>query len=60
MAYCRRTSGKPKKRKRSCTQCHRAKAKCSFEPQVSVERDHLNSLLIKTGILYPSPSLCQE
>ncbi|KAI1191353.1 hypothetical protein F5B17DRAFT_307020 [Nemania serpens] len=35
MAYCRRTSGKPKKRKRSCTQCHRAKAKCSFEPQCS-------------------------
>ncbi|KAI0401292.1 hypothetical protein F4802DRAFT_580785 [Xylaria palmicola] len=35
VAYCRRTVGKPKKRKRSCKQCHRAKAKCSFEPQCS-------------------------
>ncbi|KAI1108629.1 hypothetical protein F5Y14DRAFT_73338 [Nemania sp. NC0429] len=34
-AYCRRTSGNPRKRKRSCTQCHRAKAKCSFESQCS-------------------------
>ncbi|KAJ3564347.1 hypothetical protein NPX13_g7876 [Xylaria arbuscula] len=33
LAYCRRTAGKPKKRKRSCRECHRAKAKCSFEPQ---------------------------
>lgn len=33
IAYCRRTLENPKKRKRSCTQCHRAKAKCSFEPQ---------------------------
>ncbi|GAW17288.1 hypothetical protein ANO14919_067430 [Xylariales sp. No.14919] len=31
LAYCRRTVGKPKKRKRSCRQCHRAKAKCSFD-----------------------------
>ncbi|KAI1424422.1 hypothetical protein F5Y12DRAFT_785398 [Xylaria sp. FL1777] len=35
LAYCRRTLGKPKKRKRSCRQCHRAKAKCSFESQCS-------------------------
>ncbi|KAI8947941.1 hypothetical protein F4801DRAFT_486878 [Xylaria longipes] len=35
VAYCRRTVGKPKKRKRSCKQCHRAKAKCSFELQCS-------------------------
>ncbi|KAI0434623.1 hypothetical protein F5Y09DRAFT_296033 [Xylaria sp. FL1042] len=35
LAYCRRTVGKPKKRKRSCRQCHRAKAKCSFDPQCS-------------------------
>ncbi|KAI0491119.1 hypothetical protein F4859DRAFT_508909 [Xylaria cf. heliscus] len=35
VAYCRRTAGKPKKRKRSCKQCHRAKAKCSFELQCS-------------------------
>lgn len=35
VAYCRRTFGQPKKRKRSCKQCHRAKAKCSFEPQCS-------------------------
>ncbi|KAI1173702.1 hypothetical protein F4777DRAFT_426885 [Nemania sp. FL0916] len=35
VAYCRRTVGKTKKRKRSCKQCHRAKAKCSFEPQCS-------------------------
>ncbi|KAI3324953.1 hypothetical protein HD806DRAFT_460789 [Xylariaceae sp. AK1471] len=35
VAYCRRTLGKPKKRKRSCKQCHHAKAKCSFEPQCS-------------------------
>ncbi|KAI0525588.1 hypothetical protein F5B22DRAFT_350496 [Xylaria bambusicola] len=33
LAYCRRTAGKPKKRKRSCRECHRAKAKCSFERQ---------------------------
>ncbi|KAI1811603.1 hypothetical protein GGS20DRAFT_562317 [Poronia punctata] len=33
VAYCRRTIGKPKKRKRSCKKCHGAKAKCSFEPQ---------------------------
>ncbi|KAI0194628.1 hypothetical protein F4808DRAFT_441176 [Astrocystis sublimbata] len=35
VAYCRRTLGQPKKRKRSCKQCHRAKAKCSFEIQCS-------------------------
>ncbi|KAI1308890.1 hypothetical protein F5Y03DRAFT_84984 [Xylaria venustula] len=35
LAYCRRTVGKPKKRKRSCRQCHRAKAKCSFDSQCS-------------------------
>ncbi|KAI0903071.1 hypothetical protein F4823DRAFT_324077 [Ustulina deusta] len=35
LAYCRRTLGKPKKRKRSCRQCHHAKAKCSFDPQCS-------------------------
>ncbi|KAI1753354.1 hypothetical protein F4782DRAFT_91636 [Xylaria castorea] len=35
VAYCRRTVGKPKKRKRSCKQCHHAKAKCSFELQCS-------------------------
>ncbi|KAI0398146.1 hypothetical protein F5Y17DRAFT_215760 [Xylariaceae sp. FL0594] len=33
VAYCRRTLGKPKKRKRSCKRCREAKAKCSFEPQ---------------------------
>ncbi|KAK5627101.1 hypothetical protein RRF57_002816 [Xylaria bambusicola] len=33
LAYCRRTAGKPRKRKRSCRECHRAKAKCSFERQ---------------------------
>ncbi|KAI0108667.1 hypothetical protein GGR51DRAFT_558980 [Nemania sp. FL0031] len=35
LAYCRRSVGRTKKRKRSCKQCHRAKAKCSFEPQCS-------------------------
>ncbi|GAP84021.2 putative c6 finger domain protein [Rosellinia necatrix] len=35
MVYCRRTFGQPKKRKRSCKQCHRSKSKCSFEPQCS-------------------------
>ncbi|KAI1168948.1 hypothetical protein F5B18DRAFT_2846 [Nemania serpens] len=35
IAYCRRASENPKKRKRSCTQCHRAKARCSFAPQCS-------------------------
>ncbi|KAI1332103.1 hypothetical protein F5Y16DRAFT_394805 [Xylariaceae sp. FL0255] len=31
VAYCRRTLGKPKKRKRSCKHCHVAKSKCTFE-----------------------------
>ncbi|KAI1130926.1 hypothetical protein F5Y10DRAFT_234653 [Nemania abortiva] len=35
LAYCRRSIGRTKKRKRSCKQCHQAKAKCSFEPQCS-------------------------
>ncbi|KAJ8127459.1 hypothetical protein O1611_g6176 [Lasiodiplodia mahajangana] len=35
LAYCRRSVGRTKKRKRSCKQCHRAKAKCSFETQCS-------------------------
>ncbi|KAI8623806.1 hypothetical protein F5Y19DRAFT_347127 [Xylariaceae sp. FL1651] len=32
IAYCRKSLAKPKKRKRSCKQCHSAKARCSFEP----------------------------
>ncbi|CAJ2507938.1 Uu.00g091240.m01.CDS01 [Anthostomella pinea] len=35
VSYCRRALSKPRKRKRSCKQCHSAKAKCSFEPECS-------------------------
>ncbi|KAI1469905.1 uncharacterized protein F4812DRAFT_469937 [Daldinia caldariorum] len=33
VAYCRRTQDRPKKRRRSCRECHSAKAKCSFETE---------------------------
>ncbi|KAI0883076.1 uncharacterized protein GGS22DRAFT_167840 [Annulohypoxylon maeteangense] len=35
VSYCRRTRDRPKKRPRSCKECHSAKAKCSFEPECS-------------------------
>ncbi|KAI1135566.1 hypothetical protein F5Y05DRAFT_165493 [Hypoxylon sp. FL0543] len=35
IAYCRRTQGVLRKRRRSCKECHSAKAKCSFEPECS-------------------------
>ncbi|KAI1414418.1 hypothetical protein F5Y13DRAFT_158512 [Hypoxylon sp. FL1857] len=35
IAYCRRTQGRIRKRRRSCKECHSAKAKCSFEPECS-------------------------
>ncbi|KAI1091749.1 hypothetical protein F5B19DRAFT_254000 [Rostrohypoxylon terebratum] len=35
VAYCRRTRDRPRKRARSCRECHSAKAKCSFEPECS-------------------------
>ncbi|KAI1206845.1 uncharacterized protein F4807DRAFT_437450 [Annulohypoxylon truncatum] len=35
VAYCRRTRSRPRKRPRSCRECHSAKAKCSFEPECS-------------------------
>ncbi|KAI1481757.1 hypothetical protein F4774DRAFT_373619 [Daldinia eschscholtzii] len=33
IAYCRRAQSRPKKRPRSCRECHSAKAKCSFETE---------------------------
>ncbi|KAI0380885.1 hypothetical protein F5Y04DRAFT_93670 [Hypomontagnella monticulosa] len=35
LSYCRRTQGQPRKRARSCKECHSAKTKCSFEPECS-------------------------
>ncbi|KAI1391687.1 uncharacterized protein F4822DRAFT_192817 [Hypoxylon trugodes] len=35
LSYCRRTQGRPRKRPRSCKECHSAKAKCSFESECS-------------------------
>ncbi|KAI0110565.1 hypothetical protein F4776DRAFT_657148 [Hypoxylon sp. NC0597] len=35
ISYCRRTQGRIRKRRRSCNECHAAKAKCSFEPECS-------------------------
>ncbi|KAI0844596.1 hypothetical protein F5Y00DRAFT_255898 [Daldinia vernicosa] len=35
IAYCRRAQSRPKKRPRSCKECHSAKAKCSFETECS-------------------------
>ncbi|KAI1452389.1 hypothetical protein F4805DRAFT_447583 [Annulohypoxylon moriforme] len=35
VSYCRRTRDRPRKRPRSCKECHSAKAKCSFEPECS-------------------------
>ncbi|KAI8963111.1 hypothetical protein F5Y11DRAFT_320380 [Daldinia sp. FL1419] len=35
IAYCRKAQSRPKKRPRSCKECHSAKAKCSFETQCS-------------------------
>ncbi|KAI2465236.1 hypothetical protein F4781DRAFT_410046 [Annulohypoxylon bovei var. microspora] len=34
-SYCRRTRDRPRKRPRSCKECHSAKVKCSFEPECS-------------------------
>ncbi|KAI0158043.1 hypothetical protein GGR52DRAFT_577011 [Hypoxylon sp. FL1284] len=35
VAYCRRNRNRPRKRQKSCKECHSAKAKCSFEPECS-------------------------
>ncbi|KAI5857430.1 hypothetical protein GGS23DRAFT_341796 [Durotheca rogersii] len=32
VTYCRRAQSRPRKRQRSCMECHSAKVKCSFEP----------------------------
>ncbi|XXH00923.1 hypothetical protein Hte_007274 [Hypoxylon texense] len=35
ISYCKRNRNRPRRRLRSCKECHSAKAKCTFEPECS-------------------------